>query len=108
MSTITHICGGTIITGGSDAQSHLCCDRCGAFRYAAVVVWADEDCGEDFAGTGRIDVAGDMVNDGTAMTHEALGRLAREMNAEPLPDGTDRYANREAWDAGENESPDAV
>ena len=29
----THECGGTILTGGTGAQEHSYCDRCGAFRY---------------------------------------------------------------------------
>jgi len=29
----THICGGTILGGGSGKQKHQYCDRCGAYTY---------------------------------------------------------------------------
>jgi hypothetical protein len=29
----THVCGGTILSGGSGEQSHIYCDRCHAFSY---------------------------------------------------------------------------
>lgn len=31
MEYATHICGGTILGGGSGEQAHIYCDRCGAF-----------------------------------------------------------------------------
>ena len=58
-----HVCGGTILTGGSGQQAHSYCDRCGAFAYD----YTDEE----------------------------------------LPSGTDPKANRAAWDAGDDTSPEA-
>ena len=61
MRTTTHVCGGTLITGGSGETAHTCCDRCGAFAY-------DSYDGE-------------------------------------FPGGTDKAANQQAWDDGDECSP---
>jgi hypothetical protein len=31
----THVCGGTILSGGSGEQAHIYCDRCSAFTHDA-------------------------------------------------------------------------
>lgn len=33
MITMTHECGGTILSGGAGEQEHLYCDRCDAYTY---------------------------------------------------------------------------
>lgn len=33
MTLTSHICGGTILVGGSGEQAHQYCDRCGAYTY---------------------------------------------------------------------------
>ncbi len=63
MPTTTHLCGGTILTGGAGEQAHRYCDRCRAYTH---------------------DLSADV------------------------PSGTDEAANRAAWDAGEEQSPEAA
>lgn len=57
MANHTHVCGGTILAGGSGDQEHQYCDRCGAYTYD---MDADVPDGTDEPANGAAWDAGDL------------------------------------------------